>query len=58
MLVTGDARDLVQSLLQRDPEKRPSAVEALQHRLEPSKAALASRWWVPGRIRYLIPRVR
>ncbi|GAB4817118.1 hypothetical protein N2152v2_004164 [Parachlorella kessleri] len=30
--LSGDARDLVQSLLQRDPEKRPSALEALQHR--------------------------
>lgn len=30
--VSPECKDLVQSLLQRDPVKRPTAVEALKHR--------------------------
>lgn len=30
--VTPECKDLVQSLLQRDPAQRPTAVEALKHR--------------------------
>ena len=43
--LTPEAKELVQSLLQRDPEQRPSAAEALHHRSVKFRATLELKVW-------------